>query len=74
MIDTGAVDELVRTVVNVVNIVNQADSGSPVPDLVGPVQISVVAGVSSEAGRDLKEATVGNGLPNVVSKTSEEKS
>jgi hypothetical protein len=60
VINFGTVDELIRTVKDIVDVVNQTDTSSPVPDLIGPVQVSVVASVSSESRRDLEEATVGN--------------
>lgn len=60
VINFGTVDELIRTVKDIVDVVNQTDTSSPVPDLIGPVQVSVVASVSSESRRDLEEATVGD--------------
>lgn len=54
------VDEFVASIVHVVHFVDQPDTGSPVPDLVSPVEISLVAGESSKSSRDLEEATIGD--------------
>jgi hypothetical protein len=60
VVDLGAVEKFVRSVKNIVDVIDQADASSPVPDLVGPVQVGIVASVASESSRDLEEATVGN--------------
>ena len=59
--DFGAVVGSVGAIVDMpVVVVDEADIPGPVPDLLGPLEMGLVAGGASEAGRDLEEPSIAN--------------
>lgn len=62
MIEAGAANGLVGSVEDVVEVVYQSNSCSPIPDSLGPFNVGLVASISSKAGGKLKESAVGDGV------------
>jgi hypothetical protein len=50
VIDPGAIDILVCTIKDVVEVVDKANCCGPVPNSLSPVNIGLIAGVAGEAG------------------------
>ncbi len=65
-VDVRAVVADVAAIVDVVVLVDVADTLHPVPRLVDPLGVGVVAGVAGQAGGDVEEDAVGNGVFVVV--------
>lgn len=63
VVDVGAAVANADTVVDaIVAVVNEFVFPSPVPNAVGPVDIRLLAGDATEAGGELKEAAVADGV------------
>lgn len=59
-VNLGAIDQIVAAVVDMKGGINEPDGRHPVPLFLCPVGVGAVAGISSQAGRELEESAVGD--------------
>lgn len=59
-VDVAAVEGCMGAVVEMVVLVHQANSLSPVERLLGPLRISVISGIQGQTSTQIEETTVGN--------------
>jgi hypothetical protein len=67
LVDIGTVCSDMSTVINLIGVrVKEANALDPVPGLLSPVGISLVASVASKSGTQVKEASISNTFEKLV--------
>lgn len=66
VVDRSAVECIVRAIVEMIRVVHQPNLAYPVPDLLSPLSVRLVARISSKTCGNVEEAAVGNGVLVVV--------
>ena len=71
-IDVAAIESCMGTIVEVIVLVHQTDSLSPIKCLLRPLRISIVARIQSQSSPQVEETTVGDGVFVIVSSVESE--